>query len=176
MSRRYDRPLPAQDTSTTCTGNRDATNSPAGMYTAIQIPVGGSKVDFVDLMFGNDDINQYGEVTYSQSLKGCTFDHDATPPICKGDADEKGTTFKYGRFVEPPTKDIGSMFIPVAKFANDPAQKPLTRFEKLIDNTLIIQWCPTENHFKVLIDTHIPFTKPAGPFFLRYAGPLPTAD
>merc|ERR1712194_506927 len=102
---------------------------------------------------------------------GCTFDHDATPPICNGDADVKGTTFKYGRFVEPPTKDIGSMFIPVAKFANDPAQKPLTRFEKLIDNTLIIQWCPTENHFKVLIDTHIPFTKPAGPFFLRYAGP-----
>merc|ERR1711935_328835 len=77
----------AADTTTTCTGALDLStysNAPDGMYTAHKIPLGGGTVHFVDLMFKKGDINALGEVTYSQNLQGCLFNHGTSPPVCEG--------------------------------------------------------------------------------------------
>ena len=136
------------------------------MYTAAGINFGVGKVNFVDLTFPPNDINALGEVSYSQDLMGCKFDFSTMPPTCDGAVIQKGKSFKYGRFA------ANNIFIPIAKF-DDPMQKPLTGFEKMIDNVLNIQWCPNENHFKLhfnLIPGH-----PAGPYFLTYAGAASSA-
>ena len=148
------------------------------MYTAKGIPVGMGIVHFVDLIFGGAaNINKYGEVTYSQDLMGCTFNHSTTPPTCDGNHNSKGKIYKYGRFAAA-TPNKGSMFIPVSdKFVEDPnAPTSLKLIDQIVDNSLIIQWCPKENHFKVFINTHIPFAAPAGPYFLRWAGGVAPAD